>query len=333
VSWFSKFIKGFSASGGSDTKTYDSTTTPQIPDWLQTTAFDLNNRLTSLGAVDPASYVASAHPLERQAEAALAGLTGQGPVYDEAMDLTRKVAGADWMDAYMSAPSPRVGPQSIAGASLLESLDSYVSPYLRQVISSTLADFDFGAGQTRAQQGLDLMRSGAFGGSGAALTRSLTEEGLARARAGTVAGLRDQAFTRAAGLSSEDASRRQDAQALNAQLAAQADQTNAELYLRDTAQKVSLGLEAGDQNLRAAGQLGDLATAGQTQVRANAAAMADLGGTLRSVETATRRAPLDLTSWQIDAFSGLNPGLFSGKTETGSSRGTTFNAGWKGSGS
>ncbi len=332
MSWFSKFIRGFSASAETDKKTYETKTTPQIPDWLQTSAFDLNARLSSLGAVDPTSYVGPVHPLERQAEAALVGLTGQGPVYDEAMALTRKVAGADWIDAYMSAPSPKVQAQSVAGASLLESLDSYVSPYLRQVISSTLADFDFGAGQTRAQQGLDLMRSGAFGGSGAALTRSMTEEGIARARASTVAGLRDQAFTRAAGLSSEDASRRQDAQTLNAQLAAQADQTNAELYLKDTAQKVSLGLEAGDQSLRAAGQLGDLATSGQTQVRANAAALAELGGTLRSVETATRKAPLDLTSWQIGAFSGLNPGLFSGKTETGSSGGRTFNVGWNGSG-
>ena len=332
MSWFSKAIKGFSASRESEKKSNDSTTTPQVPDWLKTTAVDLNARLASLGAADPASYVAPVHPLERQAETALAGLTGQGQVYDEAMELTRRVAGADWMDAYMSASIPKVQARSIGGASLLESLDSYVSPYLRQVINSTLADFDYGAGQTRAQQGLDLMRSGAFGGSGAALTRSMTEESLARARASTVAGLRDQAFARAAGLSSEDASRRQEAQALNAQLAAQADQTNAELYLKDTAQKASLGLAAGDQSLRAAGQLGDLATAGQTQVRANAAAQAGLGAELRSVDTATRRAPLDLTSWQIDAYGGLNPGLFTGKTETGRSKAKTLNVGWNGSG-
>ena len=332
MSWFSKLMKGFSVSHESEKKSYETTTTPKVPDWLQTTAVDLNSRLASLGGVDPASYVGQVQPLERQAEAALAGLNGRGQVYDEAMDLTRKVGGSDWMDAYMAAAAPKVQAQSIGGASLLDSLDSYVSPYLRQVINSTLADFDYGAGQTRAQQGLDLMRSGAFGGSGAALTRSMTEEGLARARASTVAGLRDQAFSRAASLSGEDANRRQGAQALNAQLAAQADQTNAELYLKDAAQKASLGLEAGDQRLRAAGQLGDLATADQTQVRANAGAQAELGATLRSVDTATRRAPLDLTSWQIDAYSGLNPGLFTGKTETGSSKAKSLNLGWNGSG-
>lgn len=332
MSWFSKLVKGFSASHESEKKTYETTTTPQVPDWLQSTAVDLNGRISTLGARDPASLVGPVQPLERQAEASLAGLTGQGQVYDDALALTRNVAGNDWADAYMSAAVPKVQAQSIAGASLLDSLDSYVSPYLRQVINSTLADFDFGAGQTRAQQGLDLMRSGAFGGSGAALTRSMTEESLARARASTVAGLRDQAFSRAAALSGDDANRRQEAQAVNAQLAAQADQTNAELYLKDLAQKAGLGLQAGDQRLRAAGQMGDLAAAAEGQVRANAAAQAELGGTLRSVDTAIRRAPLDLTSWQIDAYGGLNPALFTGKRETGSSKARTLNLGWNGAG-
>ena len=108
MSWFSKLVRGLSASHQSEKKTYETVTTPQVPDWLQTTAVDLNGRISTLGARDPASFVAPVHALERQAETSLAGLTGQGQVYEEAMAETRKVAGNDWMGAYMSAATPKV---------------------------------------------------------------------------------------------------------------------------------------------------------------------------------------------------------------------------------
>jgi len=115
-----------------------------------------------------------------------------------------------------------------SASSLLEGLGNYMSPYTNDVVNTALADYDYGAGQTRAGQALDEARSGAFGGSGAAITRALTEDNLARGRGTLSAGLRDQAFGRGAALSAQDAGFRNDASRFNADANTRVSMSNAD---------------------------------------------------------------------------------------------------------
>jgi hypothetical protein len=141
---------------------------------------------------------------------------------------------------------------TLRGESLLDNLSAYMSPYTRDVVDSTLTDFDVDASRTRAQQDLDLAGSGAFGGSGAALTKSMTEGELARARANASALLRDQAFTRGAALSGEDAARRQQAQTMSAQLAMQRSSQNAQMAQDRAIQNAQFAQGASTQNAQMA---------------------------------------------------------------------------------
>lgn len=185
--------------GGSKSKTKTtsntqstSSRTPIAPEWASSLTQGAAGRVQSLLSADPASFVAPAHDLQLRA--------GVGA----------KSLGADvsWVTSRLSQPTAQIGDlEQVHASSLLDGLSNYMSPYTKDVVDSTLADFDFDAHRTRAQQDLDLAGSGAFGGSGAALTRSMTEGELSRARANAAATLRDQAFTRGASLASEDAGR------------------------------------------------------------------------------------------------------------------------------
>ncbi len=160
-----------------------------------------------------------------------------------------------------------------------------------------MADFDANAGATRAAQDLQLAGAGAFGGSGAAITKSLTEGELSRARNTQLSSLLSNMFTTSAGLSSEDANRRQTASFENARLAAEND----------------------DRRLRAAQGLADLSTSMDANTRANIASQAGIGATLRGIDDARAKAPIDLLTAQLGLFGNLPLDLFRGETTTGSS--------------
>lgn len=257
----------------STTNSFNNLSKPVVPDWIDYTTQSLDRNIHRLGGADPGSLVAGLDPLQQRA-------------IDSASRL-----GSDnrWFENIMGS-----GPPSVQAASLLDNLDAYKSPYLKDVVDSALADFDYSAGRTRAQQDLEIARQGAFGGSGAALARSMTEGELARGRASTSAGLRDQAFNRAADLSGADAERRQSASLANAQFAAQ-----------DAAMK------------------GQLALNKLASDRSNIQLQAELGAARRDIEQKRLSAPYDLLDWQIAALDGLPTELFVGKQETGTSTGTS----------
>jgi hypothetical protein len=143
--------------------------------------------------------------------------TGSAANYDAIM--ARAAKGYDATNATAS---------NYSASSLLEGLGNYMSPYTGQVVDAALQDYDYGAGQTRASQALDEARSGAFGGSGAAIGRSMTEGELARGRGSLSANLRDQGFTRGAGLSAQDAGFRNDASRFNADAQTRVSMSNAD---------------------------------------------------------------------------------------------------------
>jgi hypothetical protein len=151
--------------------------------------------------------------------------TGQGydPTTGTAMNYDAiNARGAEGYDAANATAS------NYSASSLLDGLGKYMSPYTGQVVDAALEDYDFGAGQTRSNQALDEARSGAFGGSGAAIGRSMTEGELARGRGSLSANLRDQNFTRGAGLSAQDAGFRNDASRFNADAQTRVSMSNAD---------------------------------------------------------------------------------------------------------
>lgn len=267
------------------TESSSSSMTPTNPEWVSHTAQSLNTGIESFGGMDPYSLVAPASDLERQAAQGAAKL-GQG--WDEG---TGAVGGDDWFANLLSGSAP-----SVNAASLLDNLGAYSNPYRAQVTDAAMADFDAEAGRTRAAQDLDLAGSSAFGGSGAALTRSLTEGELARARSTQYASLLSDMFNKSADLASQDAERRQQASLANAQLALQDRQARAQMVL---------DRESAD--------------------RANTATQGVLGQQMREIDQAQRLAPLTQLQSQIEMFSGLPLQLFQGQnsTSTGNSQNKT----------
>lgn len=264
-----------------------STTTPINPDWVQHTAQSLNQGVQRIGGLDPYSLVAPVSSLETQAAQGASSLGkgfGGGGV--------DAVGGDAWFAKLLSGPTP-----AASSASLLDNLQAYYNPFKDQVTSAAMADFDVDAGRTRAAQDLALAGAAAFGGSGAALTQSMTEGEMARARNSQLSKLLSEMFTTSAGLAGQDAQRRQDASIANAQLAQADNQWRSQTAL-----------------------------ARDDSARSNVAAQAALGAQLRGVDQATRSAPLSLLGSQIDMFSGLPLSLFQGQTTgssgTGSSKST-----------
>lgn len=292
------FSLGGKKSKGSTTGSEDSTktSTPNVPAWLLQPTQDAAANITKLGMTDPSTLVPGEDPLQAQARVRAGGLTGSPWNFDAAADVTRGVLAK-------AAPT-------VQSASLLEGLDKYMSPYREKVVDATTADFDAAAGKTRAAQDLAIAGEGAFGGSGAALTKSATEGELSRGRATTMATLLDQMFGVGANLSGQDATRRQ---------AAASENANLELANRA-------------QRLAAAGRLTDISTTFDANQRANIATQAAAGETARDIATQQAQAPFNLQDWISQALAGLNPALFTGETSTinsktsGTSKGSSFGA-------
>ena len=299
----------FTASGNvektnSTTKTngtFNKTNTPIVPEWASSLTQGVAGRVGGLLGQDPQGYVAPANPLETQAAGAAAGLRNYDFNYDGAADLTRGAAKTAWVDPYMNAPTP-----FSSGGKAYDYVGNYLNPYLDQVVDATAAEFDNQAGQVRAQQALDLAGSGAFGGSGAALTQSMTEGELARARASSLSGLRSRGYETALNAASGDAER-----------ATQARISNAQVALQDRGQKVGFGFQGQQQQLQAANQLYQLSNAHEANARDNIGAQAGIGGTLRGIDNAARNAPVTSTQQLVAMLSGLPINLFVGQNEQG----------------
>jgi hypothetical protein len=329
----------------SSQSTSTATRTPTNPEWVTSGLQGLGGKIMGLADQDPRSFVAGPSTLQNQVFGDAANLT-TSPRFNQAGDIFTRVAGAgpntydpsqgkaeDWSAQGYDA-------ERFNASSLLEGLDKYMSPYTGQVVDTALADYDFGAGQTRAGQALEEARSGAFGGSGAAITRALTEDSLTRGRGTLSAGLRDTAFTRGAGLSATDAGFRNQAAAANAAAANQAAAFRAQAANQaaaaNAAARNQFGLanmdalnEAGrfnagamdtalNRQLTAGGALGELGAQEGADTRANLALQGTLGADQRAIEQAKAAAPLSVLQALSGTFSGLPLNLLSGETQTGS---------------
>ena len=277
-------------------KTFTNTTTRNVPQWGADLVQKGAARVDSFVDMDPEAQAAPANPLLTGAAKSAADLSG------------RAATDPAWLKPYMTADTPFA-----SGGKAYDFVDRYLNPYLKDVVDASAADFDSQAGKVRAQQSLDLAGSGAFGGSGAALTQSMTEGELSRSRASTLSGLRSRAYDTAVGAAAGDADR-----------ATQARISNAQMRLQDQGQKVGFGFQDQQHQLAA-----------QENARANIATQAGLGQTLRGIDQDLRGARATNAQQVVALLSGLPLDLFSGTTVQGASTetGTSKTKGVKVSGS
>jgi hypothetical protein len=305
-------------SKSSSQSTSTATRTPINPEWVTSGLEGLGGKIMGLANENPRKFVAGASPLQTRAFVDAAKLK-TSPRFNQAGDIFNQVAGAG-ANTYEAQgyDAERYDAERFNASSLLEGLDKYMSPYTGDVVNTALADYDFGAGETRANQALDEARSGAFGGSGAAITRALTEDSLTRGRGALSAGLRDTAFTRGAGLSATDAGFRNQAAAANAAAANQAAAFRAQAA--NEAGRFNAGAmeTALARQLSAGGALQGLGAQEGADTRSNLALQGALGTDQRAIEQAQAAAPLSVLQALSGTFSGLPLNLLSGETQTGS---------------
>lgn len=249
------------------TKKQKETVVPTNPQWATDAIQGITGRVSDLSNLSPESLIAGTNPLLDRAAGTLLG----NP-FGSARDMIQQGAG---------------GGGGVGYHRVSDFMKNYESPYTKDVVDSALADFDFGAGKARAQQDLDLAGANAFGGSAASLTKSMTEGELARGRASTSAGLRDQAFARAAELGGKDAASFTAADATNAQLA---ESRAARMMQGGTALAGLTSQELGQQ--------------------------LSLGEYLRNIEQQRLQAPITLAQQQAGIIGGLPLGNYTGRNTT-----------------
>jgi hypothetical protein len=158
-------------------------------------------RIDQLGSVDPTSYVAGPSALQQQAFQGAGALAPSGN-YAEGSNLVRN------------------------NASALPGVQDWMSPYTKNVVDSTLADFDANAGAIRAAQAAGAAKTGAFGGSRYGITEAETEGQLARARANAESTLLAQGYDKATAAALANAQLGQSAGMNLAQIGATSDASN-----------------------------------------------------------------------------------------------------------
>lgn len=291
-----KLGKSKSKTTNTSNRTANTTTTPIVPEWGSSLVQGAAGQVANLLGQDGSKFIAPANALQNQAAAGAARL---GETYPRATPgLPSGPADTSWLSPHMTADTPFA-----SGGKAYDYVGRYLNPYLNEVVDASAADFDANAGQVRAQQALDLAGAGAFGGSGAALTQSMTEGELARGRATTLSGLRSRGYEQALGAAAGDADR-----------ATQARIANAQTALQDRAQKVGFGFQAQNQLLAA-----------DANQRENLGLQAQIGAGQREIDQQIRQAPITHGQQVVAMLNGLPLSLFTGQqqAETESSSGTS----------
>lgn len=263
------------------------TTTPTNPEWVTSGVQGQQQNINDFfKTFNPQSLAPGADPLQTQAARGAQSLT-TSPNFSQATDILGGVANA--------------GPQSVGKVDIASLIGQFQNPYLKDVVDTSLANFDEGAGQTRAQNALSLAGDSTFGGSGGAIQTALTERGLAQDRAKLAADLRSGAYDRAAALAAQQAG-----------FDANTGTTNANFAEQALARRAA-----------AAGGLADIGATQGAESRANVSTQSQIGEMLRQILAAQGKAPLDALTAQTQLLGSLPYNLFNGQTASGTMNGTT----------
>lgn len=285
---------------GTDSQSGTSSATPTNPDFVSTIMRSIADGGVDLAAADPKSYIAGPNALQTRAGAVAGSLGGSPYNFDAAADLDRQAADTSYATPLMNAD-----PLTVSGGKASQFMQNYMDPALQQEVGASEAAFDNNAAQTKAQQALDLAKSGAFGGSGAGVAQGVTNGQLALARGQLDAGLRQTAFNQALQGGESDAA--------NATAAREANAAN---NLQEQQIKAALGNQVAQQQINAGNALTGTSTAFDANQRANAGSQADIGSILQQISQSQASAPLALQQYLQQLFSGLPLNLLHGETDT-----------------
>jgi hypothetical protein len=268
-----------SSSKSTTNQTTNLTTTPTNPDFVSNGLADLGGRVTdTFKNLDPYSLVAGPDALQTQAAGAAANLG------NATQGAFRRVMSA--------------GPQTVQAANIADYIPGLMSPFVKQVKDTSLADFDFGAGQQMGQANLDLGQDTTFGGSAGALYKRGLADDIIRGRGALSAQISSEGFDKAAALAAQQAGLTQGANLANADFGEQA------------------------LSRKLAG-----ATAPGADQRANVDTQSQIGEALRQIEAAKRMAPISALGAEGAIWSGIPLDLLHGSNATGSLNGTTTTKG------
>jgi hypothetical protein len=232
--------------GGSPPAQQTITNKTELPAWLEAVTKE-NIALAQRVADRPyeaygGQLVAGFSPEQEQAfQYGLSGVGQQAPNYQAAQQAAAGVAGYQ--------------PQNVTAQNFLQGdVGAYMNPYIQNVEDRAIANAQRSAQMNINQLGASAARSGGFG------SRLGVAEGVAAAEAARGVGdlsaqLRSQGFQQAQGIMSQDQAR-----ALQADLANQA-----------------AGLQGGQLNLQAAGQMGALAGSAQQSRLADLGVLSGIG--------------------------------------------------------
>lgn len=232
--------------GGSPPATQTITNKTELPPWLEAVTKE-NIALAQKVADRPyeaygGQLVAGFSPEQQQAfQYGISGIGQQAPSYQAAQQAAAGVAGYQ--------------PQNVTAQNFLQGdVSAYMNPYIQNVEDRAIANAQRSAQMNINQLGASAARSGGFG------SRLGVSEGVAAAEAARGVGdlsaqLRAQGFQQAQGIMSQDQAR-----ALQADLANQA-----------------AGLQGGQLNLQAAGQMGALAGSAQQSRLADLGVLSGIG--------------------------------------------------------
>lgn len=237
------------------------------PQWATDAVSNVTGKVRDLSNLSPESLIAGSNPLLDRAQTSL--------------------MGNPFADAYSLINQGAAGGGSVSASKASDFYKDYENPYKDDILNPVLADYDEDAGRQIAAADLNLANNNAWGGSGAAIEKSMLGGQLARGRAATQGGLLQSMFDKAMGLSSEDANRYQQASVANAQLAEAA-----------AARKIQAG-----------GQLAGLRSQEIGQ-------QLSLGDYLRQMEQQRLQAPITLAQQQSGILGGLPLGNWTGQNRT-----------------
>lgn len=219
-----------------------------------------------------------------------------------------------------------ISAQQIAARRGSEFMSDYTNPWMRDVVDTTLADYDVGTDRTMAGRRASADASGAFGNR-SAIADAIFQADSNRGRAGTAANLRAAGFNTALGAGQADAGRFLSADTTNAanalsaagmnvgnrlstQLANQANQRG-NIDRMNNLGMFNVGAQnqfrVGDQAARQQADLTSLNALGMANNSdlARIGMLGDVGGRQDALNQARLREPLDMLAWNQSLLSGV----------------------------
>ena len=284
---------GKSNSSSSSSTNQTQTSTPTNPAWVTGGLANMGSTLSNLSGLDPYSLVPGANAQQIGAATTVGGLgTTSGTLANlGASTIAGSLSGAPG-DITASAQAPAVS----------QLISHFMNPNIQSVVNPALAAFDFGAGQTQAQQ--DLSQAGtdsAFGGSGGALAKAATASQLALGRGQLAGSLYGSAYD--SGLQGAEN---------EGNLIMQARAQNLDAQKATAANRLQQ-----EQLAQAAGtSLANLGLGIDSNARANATTQQDVGNNLYQIQANSAQAPVTLASALSGIWNQLPLNLLHGETDT-----------------